>query len=259
MSNIESLKYLIINYVKEKSSARVWQENYMKFDEKMKDQWYEEIIRDCFPYTLHPYFFSGFVKDCFGENDKNIEPNTLLEIIQYIELNKKFCLWNKNFNLCKISNYTEVINVFCCVYCSCNLQYVKKEIDYVTGIEDEKMKLKNITLKIQKKINDEEEFKIWIENESFNTKNIDSIKPTELRRQTNYPSYLKCAEKCVNEKLCFQDLINLYEKGLEGVKLDLLDDFEDVIDLRTPPSRKRKLNNPPEIKRSKRFKKNIVK
>lgn len=252
MSSVENLKYLIITYIKEKSSARVWQENYMKFDEKMKDQWYEEIIRDCFPCNLHPYFTSGFVKDCFGEN---IEPNTLLEIIKYIEINKKFCLWNKNFNLCQLSNYKEVINVFCCVYCSCNLKYVKKEIDYVTEIEDEKIKLKNITLKIQKKMNEEEMFRKWIENESFNTKNSDSTKPVQLHRQTNHPCYLKCAEKCIYEKLCFQDLINLYEKGLEEVKLELLDDFDDVIDIKTPPSRKRKLNDLPELKRSKRFKK----
>lgn len=256
MSNIETLKYLIITYIKEKSSERVWQENYMKFDEKLKDQWYEEIIRDCFPDILHPYFISGFVKDCVKDYDKNIDSDTLLQIIQYIEANKKFCLRSKNFELCKVSNYKEVINVFCCVYCSCNLNYVKKEIDYVTEIEDEKMKLKKISLKIEKKMNDEDGFKEWIENESFNIQTRDLNKPTRLYRQTNDPYYLKCAKKCINENLCFQDLVNLYEKGLDEVKLDLLDEFEEVSNLKTPPvSKKRKLNRPPEIRRSKRFKK----
>ena len=257
MSNLETLKYLIINYIKEKSSERVWQENYMKFDETMKDQWYEEIIRDCFPHTLYP-FICGFVKECFSKYDKNIESNTLLEIIQYIESNKKFCLWNKNFELSKVSNYKEIINVFGCVYCSCNLKYVKKEIDYITEIEDEKMKLKKISLQIQKKMNDEMGFREWIENESFNIKNSDSSKPVQLYRQTNDPCYLKCAKKCINENICFKDLVNLYEKGLEDVKLDLLDDFDEVYKQRTPPSKKRKLNRPPEIRRSKRFKKNIT-
>jgi len=197
MQTLQLLHLKIFNYLDQISQKKKWVENHRRRDNTLFDEMVELIINDAFS-SCHCEFIVGL---------GNIE-----ELLNEHEM----VFLNDQFSDKKEGSKQQVMFNYIISYLFSNFEYIKTRVSYFMNHVDKVSKIHSLAKQLLEKTSSDIQFSKWVSHGNiFNNENTRRIKYPKVEKKENNNTTFNFAERCVNNNLSFETILNNYDYSMK--------------------------------------------